>query len=98
MGQLYNFNNYIPPVLNEAMLQIKAEQRKINRHIFLLALSGVIINWCFIISAVAVYPVNALFSIACIVYACIAICGGVVVSIVFTEKRRNFPWHPIRLQ
>jgi len=92
MEQIFHFDNYDPPPLGEAVLKAKLEQRKTKKQTILLALSGAMLYWCMIITAVILYPLNAVFSIVCIAYACVAMCGGGVVTLIFADKRRSYSW------
>ena len=44
MKQIYDFNRYPPPVLNENMLRDKLEKRSKKRLTILLAVSGVLLQ------------------------------------------------------
>lgn len=42
MKQIYNFENYAPPALNEKTLRREIERRKLRRQMFLLALAAIL--------------------------------------------------------
>lgn len=89
MKQIYRFDCVRPPVLSEKMLQAEIERRKIQKQTVLLALAGILADWCLVVAAVILQPVSVFLSFACISYACIAVCGSVVIAIVFSQKRRT---------
>ena len=88
MKQIYRFDAAAPPPVNERSLRAELERRKLKRQTALFALAGMLIDWCLIAAAIALYPVNPTVSIACFAYAGFALCGGGAVAIVFTRKRR----------
>ena len=89
MKQIYRFDSAQPPALSEKKLRLKIERRKAQRQTVLLALAGVLINWCLIITAFVLYPVNSVFSIACTAYICVAMCGGGAIAAVYTKITRR---------
>lgn len=93
MKQIYCFDAIHPPVLNEKMLKTILEHRKVQRQAALLAVAGILITWCLIITAIMIWPVNIYISYACFAYACCAMCSGAVIAIIFTHKRRTLVWH-----
>ena len=44
MKQIYNFEQYTPPVLNENMLREELEQRRLRWQTALLALAGILLQ------------------------------------------------------
>jgi len=89
MKQIYRFDFYDPPVLNEAMLQAELARQKLRRQIILWVLLGSFHCLCLIAAAILIYPVSAAYSFVCVAYACIAICGGGAVAAVYSEKRKE---------
>lgn len=92
MTQIYRFDYVQPPALSEKMLKAKLERRKIQRQTTLLALAGILAQLCLFITALMLLPENAILSIVCFAYLCVALCGGGAIAIVFTHKRRNLIW------
>jgi len=86
MKQIYNFDGYDPPALNEVMLQTGLEQRKMMRQIISWVLLGSFHCLCLIVTAIFIYPVSAVWSFACVAYVCIAVCGGGLIATVYSEK------------
>ena len=89
MKHIYHFDLIQPPALSERTLKAELERRKTQRHTALLALAGILVNWCLIIVAIALYPINIFFSIACICYMLIAICGGGAIAAVYSKITRR---------
>lgn len=93
MKQIYRFDSNNPQVLSERTLRFELEQRRLRQQTTILAVAGNLTVWCMIAAAVLLQPVSVVLSISCIVYACVAICGGAVIAIVFADKRRNLTWN-----
>ena len=89
MKQIYRFDRALPPPLSEKSLRAEIERRKTQRYAAILALAGILANCCFALAAFLLYPVNAIFSIACVSYVIISICGGGIVAAVYSNNRRN---------
>ena len=86
MKQIYRFNRVSPPLLSEKTLRAEIERRRTLQHTAILAVAGILVNWCFVIAAFLLYPVNELLSIACLAYALVSIfCGGAIAA-VYTTK------------
>jgi hypothetical protein len=92
LKQIYRFDGIAPPAVSEKTLWVEIERRKAKRQMALLALAGILAELCLLITALILQPVNAVLSIICIAYVCIAMSGGGVIAIVFTHKRGNFTW------
>lgn len=89
MKQIYRFDDTAPPPLSEKSLRTEIERRKLRRQTVLLALAGNLSVLCMIAAAFLLLPVSIIVSVSCIAYACVAICGGTAIAIVFIDKRRN---------
>lgn len=88
MNQIYRFDCISPPALSEKTLRAEIARRKLQHQTILLAVAGILIDWCLIILAVALYPVNIFLSVICIFHVCVAVFGGGAIAVVFTNKRR----------
>lgn len=86
MKQIYNFEQYKPPVLNENMLRVELERRRLRWQTALIAAAGILL----LISAAMLgflvledYPwITAL----CMAYVLLSATGGSVLAIVVTKK------------
>lgn len=90
MKQIYRFDESNPPPLTEKSLRAELARRTIRRQTVILALAGLIMNCCLILTAILLRPVNELLSISCMTYVITAICGSAVIAIVYDDKRRSF--------
>ncbi len=86
MKQIYNFEQYTPPVLNENLLLAKKERRKLHCQTALIALAGILMQVAVLIfafSVIRIYPVLTLLSI---VYVAVSSIGAGVLTVVYTRK------------
>lgn len=90
MKQIYDFDRYFPPVLNENMLRGELEKRRKKRQIILLAVGGVLFEIAALLIGVLTresYPVVAL---ACLCHVVISSAGSGVIAVVYAQKGGNF--------
>lgn len=86
MKQIYNFEKFDPPALNEKMLQAEIEKRKIRKQTALLAMASILFQTiAFIIGMISIY-IYPLLAVICFVYVVISATGGGVIAIVYTRK------------
>lgn len=86
MKQIYNFEQYTPPVLNETMIRSEIERRKLQWQTTLLVLAGILIQVVvalFGYSAVDWYP---WISVVCFAYIIVSTTGCSVVAITYSRK------------
>ena len=89
MKQIYDFEQYRPPVLNETMLKNKLKQRTLQRTITWLAFASYLILACIYFAALQLYPIAPLLSLFFLCYLCIAITGNCVIILIFIIISRN---------
>lgn len=89
MKQIYNFDQSMPPAVNENRIRAELKRRQLQRETTLLAIGGLLILGCLFLAAVQLHEVAPLLSIACAAYICIATTGGSVIALVFAQKRRS---------
>ena len=83
MNQIYYFDSYSPPLLNEAML------RREQRAIAAAATGGVLILLCLLALAFFLFPVAPKAAIVLSVYLTLSVMGAGVVTLVFAAQRRS---------
>lgn len=89
MNQIYHFDSYSPPVLNEAMLRRKLERRREQRAIAAVAIGGVLTLFCLLALAFFLLPIAPRAAIVLSVYLTLSVMGAGVVALVFTIQRRS---------
>ncbi len=90
MRQIYNFEEKNPPVLNEAMLRSMAKKRRVRRQTTVLALAGILMQFCLLLAAFPLYGLSPVLAAAAIVYSCGAVAGAGVIALVYVKKRRAY--------
>lgn len=89
MNQIYHFDSYSPPVLNEAMLRRERERRREQRAVAVAATGGVLILLCLLTLALFLFPVAPKAAIVLSIYLTLSVMGAGVVALVFVTQRRS---------
>lgn len=89
MNQIYYFDSYSPPLLNEAMLRRERERRREQWAIAAVATGGVLILLCLLTLAFFLFPVAPKAAIVLSVYLTLSVMGAGVVALVFVSQRRS---------
>lgn len=90
MKQIYDFDRYPPPVLNENMLRDKLEKRSKKRQIILLAAGGVLLQITALLLGVLTSSLYPMLSVCCLVYQLVSMSGGGVIAVIYAQKGGNF--------
>lgn len=86
MKQIYDFEQNIPPHLNENMLRQIEEKRRLQWQTAIIALAGILIQVIAVIIgvlAIDIYPVIAVFSF---IYAIFSAIGCGVIAVICSRK------------
>lgn len=86
MKQIYNFEQHIPPVLNENMLRAEMERRKVKAQTMMLAVAALLMQVAVLILSAAVMRMYPWLTVLCLVYVVISTSGAGVVAAVYTKK------------
>lgn len=86
MNQLYNFEQYKPPVLNENMLRAELERRRLRWQTTLIAVAGILIQILLVLFGFVTKNEYPVITVACLIYVVFSVTGGSVLAIVFTRK------------
>ena len=89
MRQIYDFEQYVPPVLNEAMLQHELERRQLRKQIILLALAVVLSQTATVLLGVLMRELLPVVSIVCFGYTAISAAGSVVIAVVYSYRKKG---------
>lgn len=89
MKQIYHFNSYSPPVLNEAMLRRERERRRQQRAVAAAAIGGVLTLLCLMALALLLFPLAPQVSLVLSIYLTLSVMGAGVVTLVFLKQRRS---------
>ena len=86
MNQIYNFEQYKPPVLNENMLRAELERRRFRWQTALFALAGILLQAVFVLfgySAIDWYP---WISAICFGYVIVSTTGCGIIAVTYSRK------------
>lgn len=89
MRQIYDFEQYVPPVLNEAMLQHELGRRQLRRQIILLALAVVLSQAAMVLLGVLMRESLPVVSTFCFGYTAISAAGSVVIAVVYSYRKKG---------
>lgn len=89
MRQIYDFEQYVPPVLNEAMLQHELERRQLKRQIILLALAVILSQTATVLVGVMLREFQPILSTFCFGYTAVSAAGSVVIAVVYSYRKRG---------
>lgn len=86
MNQIYNFEQYKPPVLNENMLRAELERRRLSWQTTLIAVAGILIQILLVLFGFVTKNEYPVITVACLIYVVFSVTGGSVLAIVYTRK------------
>ena len=89
MNQIYHFDSYSPPVLNEAMLRRERERRQQQRAVAAAAVGGALTLLCLLAMALLLFPIAPQVSLVLSVYLTLSVMGAGAVALVFMKQRRT---------
>lgn len=89
MNQIYHFDSYSPPVLNEAMLRRERERRRQQRAVAAAAVGGALTLLCLLAMALLLFPIAPQVSLILSVYLTLSVMGAGAVALVFLKQRRS---------
>lgn len=90
MKQVYNFEQYAPPVIDESMLRAEGERRKTQRQTMLLALASLLSLAALTVFGLLAGGMYPLLCGLCFGYVVFAVTGGSVIALVFAGREHVF--------
>lgn len=90
MKQIYDFDRYPPPVLNENMLRGELEKRSKKRQIILLAVGALLLQIAALLLGVLTCDRYPILSLGCLAYQVVSMAGAGVIAVVYAQKGGNF--------
>ncbi len=88
MKQIYNFEKYNPPILNENMIRTELEKRRLQKQAVIIAIAGILMQVAVLLVAGVLYEEFTMLAVACVGYVFVSILGSAVITVVCTKKRR----------
>ena len=86
MKQIYNFEQYKPPVLNENMLRAALERRALRCQTALIAVAGILLLITAAMLGFLVLEDYPWITVLCLAYVLFSATGGSVLAVVVTKK------------
>ena len=86
MKQIYDFDQYNPPALNERILREQIEQRKLRLQTTLIAFAGILIQIIIAVLGVVAMEEYPIITVMCCMYVLISTTGGSILAVVYTQK------------
>lgn len=86
MKQTYDFEQFIPPILNEKMLRRELEKIAERRRTVLLAITGALFQAVFILLGLLFWSTVPAVTLACVGFAIVSAVGSGVIAIVYAQK------------
>lgn len=86
MKQIFDFEQFAPPVLNEKILRQELEKRTERRRVVLLAVAGALFQVVFILWAILCWNTAFVLALVCIGFAIVSLVGSGVITIVYVQK------------
>ena len=86
MNQIYNFEQYEPPIINENMIKARLEKKRVIRNAAIVAAAGVLLQMMTLVLGVLAYSQYPIITFLCVTYVVVSMVGGSVISIVYSKK------------
>ena len=86
MKQIYDFEQYHPPVLNENMLRAEVERRRLRWQTALIAVAGILMQVLLVALGIFDQYDYPIITVICFVYVVLSTTGGSVLAVVCTRK------------
>ena len=86
MKQIYDFEQYSPPALNERIVRAEIEQRKLRWQTAAITLAGILVQIVLVMLGLLTAEEHPIIAMVCFAYVALSATGGSVVAIIYTRK------------
>lgn len=86
MKQIYNFEQYTPPALNETVIRAELEKRQLRRQTILFVLAGVLLQFAILLFGISAAEIYPLLSVSCFLYVLMTMACSIMIAIVYAQK------------
>lgn len=86
MKQVFDFEQFAPPALNERLLRRELEKRAERRRTVLLAVAGALFQGVFILLGLLFWSTIPALTLACVGFAIVSTVGSGVIVIIYAQK------------
>lgn len=86
MKQIYDFEQYNPPILNENMLKNEIERRQLHKQTIILAIAGVLAQIAVLMFGFMIGESYPMIAIVCFGYVLVSIMGSSTIAVIYARK------------
>ena len=86
MKQIFDFEQFDPPILNENILRRKLEKRAERRRTVLLTVAGALFQAVFVLLGLLCWSTAPALALACIGFAIVSMVGSGVITIIYAQR------------
>ena len=86
MKQIYDFEQFEPPILNQTILEEKIQEKRAARNAILAAVAGFMMQLLILVAGFVIYEKYPILTMLCVGYVIFSIVGGSVISIIYSKK------------
>ena len=92
MKKIYDFEQHIPPAVNENMLRNELKKRMLEKQTAVLLIAGILIQVAIVLFGLSQFNTYPFITMICIGYVIISIVGSFILTIVCTRKGESNLW------
>ena len=86
MNQIYDFEQYEPPIINENILNARLEQKKTARNAILTGIAVLLMQVLVLTMGYLLYNKYPLLTLLCVTYVVFSVISGSIISIIYSKK------------
>ena len=86
MKQIYDFEQYNPPIINENILNARLEQKRTARNAILTGIAVLVMQLLVLTMGYLLYEKYPLLTLLCVAYVIFSVISGSVISIIYSKK------------
>lgn len=86
MNQIYDFEQYEPPIINENILNARLEQKKNARNAILTGIAVLLMQVLVLTMGYLLYNKYPLLTLLCVTYVVFSVISGSIISIIYSKK------------
>lgn len=86
MKQIYNFDSSNPPILNENILRMKLEKRKLRQQTILLGVASILLQIVLLVYGFMTLETYPTILLICLCYVIVSAVGSGAIAVIFAQK------------
>jgi len=84
--QIYDFEKYNPPAINENILKNEMKKRNTQKQVIMLAVAAVLVQICVVMFGFMCAKIYPVILIMCGIYVFVSFLGGAAIAAVYVRK------------